>query len=191
MNIPRKAGEKTRDILRRVQGSCRIPKGEKVETIYNLNLEASRDYAKRSQDYAEDLISQAKDISDQATVAVFSPSYLSQFSGIFGTHIKNMPWGDFFAPKGYNNQKGRLFFHATISSLSSTEKKELLLQRLQSKIEQEENNFAQGDHSLAREKMLREGKKEFNVLYKMLTKIKEFDLDIEEINAKRSQYKKG
>ncbi|GAB4192810.1 MAG: hypothetical protein Tsb0015_15260 [Simkaniaceae bacterium] len=162
-----------------------------METIDNLNIETSIEYARRASTYDQEMIAQAGTISKQAIIDVTTPAFRSELVYIFGTNIKNIPWGDFFAPKGYNAQKGRLFLFATLSALGSDEKKEMIRQRIQSKLQQDEKKFTGAVMTPEQQRMLREEQRESKVFLNLLAKIKEYDRDIDDINSKRSQYKKG
>jgi len=110
-----------------------------METIDNLEINASIQYARNSEvsesDQYTKLIGEAKITTTRATVGVCNPSYRSELSQTWGRDDKNLPWGVFIPPLGYNVKD--------LNSLAPIfSKGELFIQRIQSQIKIDEKHTA-------------------------------------------------
>jgi hypothetical protein len=169
-------------------------------TIDNLGPDASSRYADDRKHYDETQIKESRIIPSQAEIDVTAPAFSSEFELLFETSRRNSPWGDFFMPPRYQDQKKRVFTFQILPSLGSPDKKEVQAERIQQTValakkrkDEAEEATKNGLRSSAREeiKELEEEEKEKSVLLKLFDGISNLERTLIDINSRRSQYHKG
>lgn len=104
------------------------------KTVDNLGIDAHINYA-RSEGLKDISGGQeAVRISSVAEYDNFAPTTYDQFSTLFNTNIRNIPWGVIDKPQGYDIQQKRVFTYQIAPSLGSEEKQELCIKRIEDHI---------------------------------------------------------
>lgn len=164
-------------------------------TIDNLGIEASTRYAEDLRELDQKLINEARAIPGQTEIEITDPFYLTELEILLNAQ-KQQTWATFFPPKGYFEQKKRLFMFQLIPSLGSEEKHETQTQKIISQLktfakrkrkDHQQQNDKQDEPDPEQEYHEREKK----MLVSVLQIIMYLDKEIQEINARRGQYHKG
>ena len=165
------------------------------KTIDNLGIDTYIRYAQDQQYLEKDLIKESKFIPSQATIEVSTPSFSSEYEILFQTYLKNKGWALFLPPKGYKDQKNLLFSYQLIPSLGGEENYSILRERIGEKLKKDKekkDKKKEGKKSDVDEEIsLLDEEKEGKKLTAFLDLMSQLDKILIDLNAKRSQYKKG
>ena len=169
-------------------------------TIDNLGPEASQTYAERKEAFDDTLIkeSQSPSLSTKTRIEVTTPSFTAELDTLLNSQPSGITWASLPPPRGYYEQRNKLFTTQLIPSIGSEERRESQMQKILTKIKSttEQRTLKQKELKSKREqyeqeRLLEEEENEKNVLTSLLEKITQFDKQIIEINSRRTQYQKG
>ena len=164
-------------------------------TIDNLGVDVSTRYAEDLQLLDDQLIKEARAIPSQTGIDVSIPSFDSELNALVRSDTTQYVWANFFIPKRYLEQKGRLFTFLTIPSLGSEEKKEAQMQKiltkLQSLAEKRKKREGNSQEAWVEQREVEEEEKEKKALTALFETISLLDKFLIDIDSRRSQYQKG
>lgn len=171
-----------------------------ARTIDNLGIEASTRYAEDLKELDQKLINEARVIPGQTEIEITDPFFLTELEILFNAQ-KQQTWATFFPPKGFSEQKKRLFMFQLIPSLGSEEKHETQTQKIISQLKtfgkrkrKQKNHHQQNDKQEEQDEPDPEQEhheREKKMLVSVLQTIMYLDKEIQVINARRGQYHKG
>lgn len=167
-------------------------------TVDNLGPEASQIYAERKEAYDASHIKEAPTIPDKTRIEVTSPSFTPELDELLKSQPSSITWASIPPPRGYYQQRNRLFTSQLIPSMGSEDKQESQTQKILAKIKSmteqktlDEKGVQNKRQQYEQERSLEEEEKEKKVLTALLEKITHLDKLIIEINSRRTQYQKG
>jgi len=144
--------------------------------------------------YADEaLLSESRVIALQLGTDVFEPLLIPEYHLLFDLALKGAVWANLPPPSKYNEQKKRLFTNQLAPKLGPEEFLEMLVSRINEKVEDEEEKKRKNDQTLnwEDEQELEEIKKEAKILIEMMQDITIFNKIITYINSERFRYSKG
>ncbi len=170
-----------------------------ARTVDNLGPEASQIYAERKEAYDDTYIKESPTIPDKTRIEVTTPSFTPELDELFNLQPSGITWASIPPPRGYYQQRNRLFTSQLIPSMGSEDKQESQTQKILAKIksmtEQKTLDVKGGGQNkrqqYEQERSLEEEEKEKKILTTLLEKITSLDKLIIEINSRRTQYQKG
>lgn len=176
-----------------------IDTSKRYSEISDLSPQTSQDYAKAQEAFDPGLISGAVTISHQTQVEVTQPIPSLEKEEIFFPKKEHLPQALFSAPKGYFEQKRRLFTHQLIPSMGSDDKRESQTQKITNKLNSYiEEHKALRPHTEIDKKSqyeqtrkLEEKEREKTILISLFTTINDYDKLIDTVNSGRIRYQKG
>jgi hypothetical protein len=167
-------------------------------TVDNLGPEASQSYAERKEAYDATYIREAPTIPDKTRIEVTTPSFTPELDELLKLQPSGITWASIPPPRGYYQQRNRLFTSQLIPSMGSQDKQESQTQKILAKIKSmtehkthEEKGVRNKRQQYEQELSLEEEEKEKKILTTLLEKITSLDKLILEVNSRRGQYHKG
>jgi len=160
------------------------------KTIDNLGLGPSIRYAEDQKELEQvKLFKEARVIPRQAEIDVTVPYFPSEIESLLEVQKRNIPWGQFYAPLRYAEQKRRLFSYSIIPSLGSEDKNELLIQRISSRPHVPQRLEEVVEWQEKRE--IEDEEREKKILVALLKQVNQLNKVLIDINSRRGQYHKG
>lgn len=161
------------------------------KTIDNLGIETSVRYALDQETYDKSMLSDSRSVSTQVSVEVNSPTYSPYLESFLGSS-RQASWAAFYPPKRYNKQKKRLFSSSLIPSLGGEEFVDTQIQRVKHKHEHEkEKRSDAAELDWEEDKEQQEQDHESESLIELFEEIQALDKQLNQINARRTQFQKG
>ena len=167
-------------------------------TIDNLGLEPSVRWAQDQEYLDRTLLKESPFVSLQTQIDVSSPFFSGEFDSLFQITQRYKSWAYFWAPKGYNEQKMRLFTFQVIPSLGTEEFQQAQMQKIRDKVDALKKQRAKrkesgevGEYGWEDEREEDEENRESKMLLDLLEYINGLDKLLAAINSRRSQYSKG
>jgi hypothetical protein len=166
-------------------------------TIDNLGVDTSTRWAQDQAILDTSLIREAGAIPTQTQIDVSLPGFPTEWEALFGAVKRQITWADFFAPKGYFEQRKKLFTFQIIPLLGSEERKEAQIDRIKARGRREkeegkeEEKEKRREYAWEKQKEEEEEEREKNILLKLLDSLHSLDRFLIDINSRRTQYQKG
>ncbi|MEM7174562.1 MAG: DUF5399 family protein [Chlamydiota bacterium] len=162
-------------------------------TIDNLGLEPSVRWAQDQEYLDKAFIQESPFVSQQTRVDVSAPFLVSEFDYLFQVQQRYRHWALFQVPKGFMEQRMRLFTFQVIPSLGSEELQQAKIDKIRQHVEAKKKRRRQSS-ALTDRDLTKEDNRDDNesaTLLDLLEYLRLSDQLLESINARRSQYSKG
>ncbi len=167
-------------------------------TIDNLGLDTSVRFAQDQKYYDHTITTESSYVSGQTEIDVLSPYFTTAFDSVFQMSMRHKPWAFFSPPKGYSNQKMRLFTFQAIPSMGIEELQNSNLEKIRDFSEQlkksknsKKRGYNNGEETGKKEQEKEDTLNESKTLLNLLEYIAELDKLLQIINSRRTQYTKG
>ncbi|MBI3211427.1 MAG: DUF5399 family protein [Simkania negevensis] len=169
-----------------------------AKPIYDLGVETSIRWAQDQKYLDKSIIEESRFVTKQARIDVSLPFFKSEFDLLFQLKKRYRQWADFLPPKGFYEQRMRIFTFQVAPSLGSEDLQQVQLGKIKEKLTDEkkkrEEKKAQGEgaeYPWQEEREDRDEEKEAETLVDLLEYIIKMDKLLMDIQSKRSQYSKG
>ncbi len=161
-----------------------------METIDNLPIGSSRDYATHEKDST--YITDGAQISNATTKETLAPSFNPELEAFLGTKGPNSI-AAFNPPNDYNTGGRSIFTYVAAESIGPNEKIDTCISHIQSGYEQlsKDVSTAKGAYSWEENAAIENKKKESESLLLVLKSLHEINTDVETVNGRRMQFTKG
>ncbi len=153
--------------------------------VGNLGIDVSIRYAEDRGLVDEGIVRDALAVSSKAKIGTIAPSFISEADTLLNLGPKNLTWGQFAPPKGFNEGQGLLFSAQIAPALGIADDLEQLSERIHNA------PLPKVDASWQDQKKLQEVEKQKNILGHALEILRSRNKDLLAINAARSQYYRG